>query len=204
MLPVAAADKADFEDMPNNWSTMALEQAIENKLLNGFVIQGKSYLKPADNLTRAQMAAIVNRAFGAVSEAALPGVTDVTGTAWFVPEMKKAVMMGTMMLDVRMRPNDNITREEAFTILGRAMKLHTAGSDFSPLYRFGDGDLASAWAKGTLAAMAREGYIQGSNGKLNPKARITRAEMAQVMYNIIKQYVNQAGTIKSAPSLQAM
>ena len=36
--------------------------------------------------------------------------------------------------------------------------------------------------------------LAGSNGQLNPKQFITRAEFAQVMYNLIKNYVNESGT----------
>ena len=37
------------------------------------------------------------------------------------------------------------------------------------------------------------GYIQGSGGYLNPQGYITRAEFAQVMDNIIKQYIRESG-----------
>jgi hypothetical protein len=48
-----------FSDMPNDWSTKALENAVRNGLLNG--ADGK--IMPKENLTRAQMATIINRGF---------------------------------------------------------------------------------------------------------------------------------------------
>ena len=67
----------EFSDMPSDWSTAALENAVANGLLIG--ADGK--ILPKDNLTRAQMATIVNRAFGAAEKAALDAYTDVPADA---------------------------------------------------------------------------------------------------------------------------
>ena len=72
-----AADQTDeavesvFKDMPVKgfWSTTALKAAVSNGLLNGFTEKDGSYIKPDDALTRAQMATIVNRAFGEIGRA---------------------------------------------------------------------------------------------------------------------------------------
>ena len=59
-----ASPALEFVDMPaeNYWSAGALEAAVENGLLNGFNEDGGTFIKPSASLTRAQMAAIVNRA----------------------------------------------------------------------------------------------------------------------------------------------
>src|SRR5665647_163637 len=76
-----------FTDMPNDWSTTALENAVNNGLLVGD--NGK--IMANDNLTRAQMAAIVNRAFGTTEKASLSSYTDVAANAWYYDDMAKAV-----------------------------------------------------------------------------------------------------------------
>lgn len=72
-------------DMPLEgfWSTAALRAAINNGLLKGFEEQSGTYIRPNDPLTRAQMAAIVNRAFQAKELSDLSGVTDVLEGAWY-------------------------------------------------------------------------------------------------------------------------
>lgn len=45
-------------------------------------------------LTRAQMAAIVSRAFGAAKMASLDDYIDVLPSAWYYSDMGKAVKMG--------------------------------------------------------------------------------------------------------------
>jgi hypothetical protein len=117
--------------------------------------------------------------------------TDCWADAWHAGEMAKAVKMGTFMLDTKMRPNDGITRQEAFTVLARAFKLVGEGEP-KVLDRFSDkGDIAN-WALASLAGMTAEGYIQGSDGKLQPQANITRAEFATIMNNLVKQYIDSA------------
>ena len=188
---VFASGPADFPDMPGkeSWSYNALCAAIENGLLNGS--GGK--LLPGANLTRAQMAAIVNRAFGSIATADVSGFKDVKTTDWFYNDIAKALRMGTFVGSGggMMNPNDPISREQAFTVVARALKLES--EDESALDRFSDASKISAWARGPVAAMAAAGYVNGSGGKINPTATITREEFAQVFYNIIKKYVKTAG-----------
>jgi len=196
---VTAAEALTFEDMPSSahWSYASLQAAVDNGLLNGFKQGTECYIKPSQTLTRGEMAAIVNRAFGAAVEARLTGVADVPSYAWFAQDMAKAVQMGTFMLDTRMRPNDSITRQEAFVVLARAFQLKTQGNIYSALNAFSDKADIASWALSDLNAMALKGYIEGNGGKLNPNATITREEFAKVMDNLVKQYIDEAGTYTS-------
>ncbi|MGI6085495.1 MAG: S-layer homology domain-containing protein [Acetivibrionales bacterium] len=189
--PVTVAMGAEtgqsFSDMPDNWATPALMSAIENGLLFG----NNGRIMPDSPLTRAQMAAVITRAFGAVEEGDISQYTDVKETDWFASSIAKAYKMGVLQgYAGKMDPYSNITREQAFAVLARALKLEP--SDIMNK-TFLDSDEISDWAKGEIYAMVNAGYIHGSNGKLNPKADITRAEFAQLMYSIIKQYVRAAG-----------
>ena len=79
-----------FSDMPNSWSTTALENGVKNGLIDGS--NGK--ILPNEDLTRAQMSAIINRAFGSIVQADLANFTDVKDGAWYVADLKKSVKMG--------------------------------------------------------------------------------------------------------------
>ncbi len=178
-----------YSDMPSDWSTEALEAAINNGLLSGF----GSRIMPNDNLTRAQMAAIINRAFGAMSMASLSSYTDVNADSWYYTDMSKAVQMKMFVgYNNKLNPDSEITREEVFTALARVLKL--SGAAESGLDKFSDKDLVSSWAKDGTACLAAAGYIQGANGKLDPRQNITRAELAQLMDNILKKYITKEGT----------
>ena len=199
MVPmVAAADNLVFSDMPNDWSTPALEKAVVNGLITGY--DGK--IMPKENLTRAQMAAIVNRSFGATVKASLQGFTDVALDAWYYNDMAKAVQMKTFKGDAgKLNPNAPITREEAFAVIARAFKL---GSSEAIPNGFADLGNISSWATGEVYGLINAGYIEGSNGYINPKNNITRAEFAQVMDNILKSYVKVVGEYTELPEGNVM
>ena len=187
MVPGVFAESTTFSDMPDDWSTAALKNAVDNGLLNG--ADGK--IMPKDNLTRAQMATIINRAFGAEEVAVLADFDDVVASDWFFLEMAKAVAMETFQgSGNKLNPNDPITREQAFAVIARALNL--GESTVTPA-GFTDLSEVSTWAKGEVYSLVNNGYIQGAHGKLSPQGYITRAEFAQVMDNIIKEYVNEAG-----------
>lgn len=206
--PAFAADNTTFPDMPNDWSTQALQNAISNGLLNG--IDGK--IAAGENLTRAQMAAIVTRAFGTNGKADISSFGDVNTGDWFYDAMASSVLMGAFQGDgVNLNPNANITRQEAFTVLARLFTL--SGGDQSVLNSYTDGAQVADWAKDSMASMVAAGYVKGSDNKLNPTSSITRAEFAQVMDNLVKTYfadsqlnvnangnavLNKAGTLEGA------
>ncbi len=190
-VAVGAAAPGDFPDFPNDWSTPALEAALEHGLLRG---NDAGLLLPDAYLTRAEMAAIINRAFGASQKADINFV-DVSTEDWFYDDIAKAVNMQTFngSGDGYMRPNDPITRQEAFAVIARAYVI--SGSDESSLARFSDKDDVAAWAVSDVASLVDSGYINGDiNGSLYPLNNITRAEFAQVMYNITQQYMAYEGT----------
>ncbi|MBR2131236.1 MAG: S-layer homology domain-containing protein [Oscillospiraceae bacterium] len=191
LLP-ATALASGFSDMPDSshWSYTALQSAVDNKLLNGS--DGK--LLPKDALTRAQMAAIINRAFGAIDTADVSRFSDVSTSDWFYADIAKAVRMGTFQGDETnlMNPNTPITREQAFTVLARA--FHLEDGKTSVLAGFADGAQVSSYARGPLSALVAEGYVGGSDGKLLPKDSISREQFAQVVYNMIQHYITAAGT----------
>ena len=205
MLPKDASANVNnnthyFEDMPNDWSTAALKKAVNNGLLKGCILEGKTLINADAPLKRAEMAAIVNRAFGAVKNAELYGVADVQSSAWYADDMAKAIMMGTFIKDTKMRPENNITRQEAFAVLARAFNVSPDALKYNALESYSDKDDIAEWAKENLNAMIEAGYVQGSNFKLNPNANISRAEFATVMDNLVKEYIDMAGVVTDVSS----
>lgn len=187
------ASPSDFVDFPNDWSQGAMTAAVENGLLGGV---GDGRIAPQGEVTRAQMAAIINRAFGAEKQASLSSYSDVAADAWYAVDMAKAVQMGTFSGTGNglLEPDRAITREEAFSVLARAFALE-AGDD-SSLASFSDGAQVSSWAKGSVSAMVAAGYVNGSDGnRLNPQQSITRAEFAAVMSNLVAQYIDADSTL---------
>lgn len=66
-----AASPEDFTDFPTDWSAAGLRSAVQNGLLNG----SNGQINSSGLLIRAQMAAIINRAFAARKTADLDRFT---------------------------------------------------------------------------------------------------------------------------------
>ncbi len=105
-------------------------------------------------------------------------------------------------------PEREITRQEMFTLLYNALKaiggLTPTGREASvgglpapgsegpdsgdagePLSDFSDAGQIASWAMEALTFLTKTGTVAGSNGALAPLATTTRAEMAQVLYNLL-------------------
>ena len=180
---------SDFKDMPSDWSAEHLIKAVDNGLLTG----SDGNINASGVLTAAELATIVNRAFGAKETASLDEFTDVALTAWYREDMAKAVKMGTFKgANGKLSPESPVTRERAFTVLARAFALDGGSSD--TLGAFADKDDVSAWAASSTAALVSAGHINGSNRKLNPKSNITRAEFAKLINSLASSYIDKNGT----------
>lgn len=212
LLAGSAAYAADFPDMPNDWTTEALENAVENGLLSGF---DDGTIKPNNNITRAQMATIIARSFGATAGADISTFTDVTETDWFYDAFSKAVQMGAFNGNDlnQLNPNNPIKFEECFKVVAcvfgltanlREEELYKPNDldkqDLTVLDKFSDGSDVSAWAKPYVAAIISGGYWDGIDGKLTPKAYITRAQFAVLMDNLVKTYITKPGTYTDLPA----
>lgn len=197
---------ASFSDMPNDWSTPALENAVKNGLITG----SNGMILPHNNLTRAEMATIMVRAFGANEGADISGFVDVKKSDWFYPTMAIAVEMGAFTGDgAYLYPTNNITRQETFAVLARMFSLNydkeindffgTGTPADTVLSQFEDGDEVASWAKDLVAAIIESGYVNGNNGYINPTDYITRAEFAAVMDRMVKTYIDNPGKYTSFP-----
>ena len=60
---------------------------------------------------------------------------------------------------------------------------------------FSDMHTVSDWAYGMVSSMGNKGYMKGRpNGRFDPKKNITRAEVIQIMDNIVNGYYGKAGS----------
>ena len=190
----SAADMGNFTDVnPSAWYYEAVSAAVDNGLLIG---KGEGILDPQGSLTRAEMAAVINRAFGAYVEGDLSRFTDVPKDKWYYGDMAMAWHMGTYVGagEDTMAPEADITRQEAMAVVARALQLNLEDYGDTDLSAFADAGAISGWALLYVRAMVGAGYIQGWDSKLFPRDAITRAEFAQVFANIIEEYITTSGT----------
>ena len=185
---------ANYSDFPTDWSQKAMGSAVANGLIHGF---GDGTVRPHNLLTRAEMAAIINRVFGAEAMADIEGkYLDVLPEHWFSGDISKAVKMKTFegVSSNMMNPDAPITRQDAMLVIARAL-VHSV-DDVSVLNKFSDKAAVADYAANEVAALVGRGYVNGyEDATLRPTNNVTRAEFAQMMYNIFAVYERRTGEI---------
>ena len=184
----------DFRDFDRTaWYAEAVSAAVDNGLLYG---KSSTTLDPGGDMTRAEMAAIINRSFGCYKTADISQYKDVSKSKWYYKDVALAVQMGTYngRSSSAMAPDSPITRQEAMTVVARALELDYDSYSKTNLSAFSDRDKISTWALPYVRAMIGADYIHGRGKVLAPLDNITRAEFAQIFYNIIGTYIVSKGT----------
>ena len=189
-----ARKATDFKDFDRNaWYADAVSAAVDNGLLYG---KSSTIIDPNGDMTRAEMAAIINRSFGCYAKADISKYKDVSKDKWYFEDVAMAVQMGTYngRSNTAMAPDAPITRQEAMTVVARALELDYDSYSKTDLSAFSDRSEISNWALPYVRAMVGADYIHGRGKVLAPLDNITRAEFAQIFYNIIGTYIVSKGT----------
>ena len=184
----------DFRDFDRTaWYAEAVSAAVDNGLLYG---KSSSIIDPNGDMTRAEMAAIINRSFGCYKTADISQYKDVSKSKWYYKDVALAVQMGTYngRSSSSMAPDAPISRQEAMTVVARALELDYDAYAKTDLSAFSDSSEISNWALPYVRAMVGADYIHGRTKGLEPLDNITRAEFAQIFYNIIGTYIVSKGT----------
>ena len=174
------------------WYAEAVSSAVDNGLLYG---KSSTIIDPNGDMTRAEMAAIINRSFGCYKAADISQYKDVAKSKWYYKDVALAVQMGTYngRSSSSMAPDAPITREEAMTVVARALELDYDSYSKTDLSKFSDRNKISNWALPYVRAMIGADYIHGRTKGLEPLDNITRAEFAQIFANIIGTYIVSKG-----------
>lgn len=153
----------------------------------GVMTQGR----PSDQITRAEMAAVLKRAFGFTRSGPIP-FTDVKRTDWFYDDIATAytegIFKGTSYS--KASPNAPVSREQVLTFIGRCLRYEESRGEVS---EFTDGKDFSNWSAQYVRSALLAGIINGNNGKFNPKSFATRGEVAKMLSIGMGNLVNAPG-----------
>ena len=178
---------ADFTDVPaDHYAAEEIKEMVEAGILEG---HGDGTFTPNNSVTRAQFAAMVNRALG-LTETGDAEFTDVDEDDWFYEDVLIAVENGYAegVGEGRFAPNSYITRQDAATMIGRAFELEASETETD----FTDADEIRDYAVGFVNAAAELGIINGyPEGDFKPAYNITRAQSALVVYRALNMEVDE-------------
>ena len=181
--------EVNFADVTGHWAEAIIEDLAKYGYVNGI---GNGLYSPDSTLTRAQFIKMATNFYDMEAPVYDGRFKDVAGDEWFAAPLMIADDLG--LIDVAMKlggvikPNAPITREEAASIAARVAKERGAKADAENATTFTDSASVSEWAKASVRDAASYGLIKGyDTGEYKPAAGLTRAEAAQIIYNILKQ-----------------
>lgn len=177
------------------WYQAALDFARDHRILLG---DPSGNMMPNDDATRAQMAAMLVRVFGCTAGKDIAHFTDVSTDAWYYSELSTAAQMNIFSGygDGTMGPNRSITRQEAMVVIARAFAVPDGTA--ADIQAFRDASSVSSWAVAKVCGLVKAGIVNGDNGSLYPTASITRAEIAQMLYNLGLQFCSDAAAFPAS------
>ncbi len=181
-----------FADVASShWAKAYIDKASALGLVSGQqdINTGKFYFMPNQQTTRQEVAAFLCSMMGIepYSFRNVP-VSSVFEDANDIPEwsynyVKAAYALGSMIGDAEgnFNPTAPITRQEFIVAIAGILKLDLKDASSYSLSKFSDAGKVASWALAETKAVVKAGIIEGSNGKLNPTANITRAEVATIV-----------------------
>ena len=182
-----------FTDISNYaWAADAI-----NSLADSGVIKGTSEntFSPANNITRADFALLLVRAFALESDNT-ENFADVSSSDYFASELAIARNTGIVngIGENKFAPRNTITRQDMMVIVYRALQnqsllLEEKGDRRMAvdevLSQYPDFDTVAPYAKEAVTALIGAGLVNGKNGKIAPADYTTRAEVAVLIKRIL-------------------
>lgn len=178
-----------FEDVPEGaWYHKAVYELAKEGIVNG---KEANRFYPNDKVTRAEFVTLLAK--HAKEEAASSKVTtfkDVSQDDWYYNAVMWAYEKGIVKgYGEEFKPERNISREEMTVMLLNyaRYKLDIPFSEEAYPLTFKDKDEIQPWAFEAVTVMAKLEVVKGQeNNMFKPKAPATRAEAAQMVYQLLK------------------
>lgn len=164
------------------------ETAISYLSENGIAAGSGGLFYPGRNISRGDFLLMIYRAFG-LSASGSENFPDVGVGSYYYDAIAAAKALGIAEgSGGYFYPEAQLSRQDAAVILVRTLEvlgkpLGSASAD--SLSGFSDAGSISDYATDAMAALVQSGILYGSNGALNPKSMITRAEMAVILYRVL-------------------
>ena len=179
-----------FKDVPDTaWYSKAVGYVAARGITSG---KGNGSFSPNAKLTRGEFLVMVMKAYGFTpDENAANNFTDAGNTYYtgYLAAAKRLGISGGVGNNM-FAPGKEITRQEMFTMLYNALKAIgelPQGHSGKTLSSFEDAGRIAAYAKEAMTYFVEAGIMEGNAGQLTPASTTTRAQLAQVLYNLLSR-----------------
>ena len=181
---LTATTAAQFSDVStDDWFYQNVMDAVAAGIVSG---RGDGTFGPNDRITRRDFAIMVSKLLldgEDAPEATTTPFSDVSADDYALNAIAYCAENGIISgFDGEFRPSDNITRQEAASVMKNALELTGTTSEL-----FADDAAIATWAKANVYACKAAGVFNGDdNNNFNPTSTLTRAEAASIMVNAMK------------------
>ncbi|UKS27101.1 S-layer homology domain-containing protein [Paenibacillus sp. HWE-109] len=187
------ASPTSFADVAAHWAKDTINDLGARLILGGV---SEELFEPDRDITRAEFATIMVKALELKADAGNMPFGDVHDSDWYAPYIQAAQQHGLISgyEDGTFGSLDAISREQAMTIIARAMQLTGLGATLATsetdqqLAGFADAPGAAEYARSGIAASLKMGLVSGrSEAELAPSANMTRAEVAAIIRRLLQK-----------------
>lgn len=173
-----------------HWAQSYLYNLVEQEIMRG---DENGELNPDDYITRAEFVTMMNRAFKYSNKGKI-SFKDVAETDWYYDDISIAKTQGyfTGLEKNEAGPEVPLRREEAVTLLCRALKIEGVSEDN---LQFSDSRSFSAYSKEYINAVVEKEFMTGyPDETFRPSNYMTRGEMAKVLSEVAGEIVKDEGS----------
>jgi S-layer homology domain len=181
------AQTSQFPDVASNyWAAGFINELVSRGIIAGFP---DGSFKPDAPVTRAQFAAMVQKALSKTKTRETIAFVDVSSNYWAYTAINNAYTMGFMSgyPGQVFNPEQKIPREQVLVALANGLNYSATNNVDTVLSYYSDSTSISSFARSAIAAATeRKMVVNYSNLKqLNPKRNATRAEVAALIYQAL-------------------
>ena len=175
-----------FIDTKNHWAKDAISYVAGKGYFKGV---GNDRFAPNKSITRADFVTVLGRMAGIdqskYTSNPFSDLENNYATAYVIWAAENDIVKGVG--NGKFESNRPITREEMAVVMSKYLYVTGRTLQDKQDVPFKDQSDISLWAQEAVNDMAKKGIVQGmENGCFSPKTSFTRAQVAQVLYNIDK------------------
>lgn len=180
-------NEVNFSDVATNaWYAKAVAFMSARKIVKGV---GNGLFEPEKSVTRADFLIMVMNSFGIELDSSVSGDFMDAGNKYYTNYLATAKRLGLAngVDDNKFAPETTISRQDMFTLLYRVLEILDelpARANGKSLDNYKDANHIASYATEALKFFSETGMIVGDGNNLFPKSVSTRAQAAQVLYNL--------------------
>ncbi|MTJ09202.1 S-layer homology domain-containing protein [Anabaena sp. UHCC 0204] len=198
VITTPAFAQTSFNDVQSNyWASQFIQELSRREIIAGFP---DGSFRPEEAVTRAQFAAMLNKAFNKSAQRQGIRFNDVATNFWAYNAIQQSYVTGFLSgyPGNRFEPNQAIPRQQVLVSLANGLNYSPSANINSILQTFNDASNIADYARSPIAAaVERRMVVNYPNVNfLNPTTNATRAQVAAFIYQALVSS-NQASAINS-------